>query len=92
MVKLIILIALVCLGLISARGFDNRGRLGGYNRYDGSSEENGNILLSRLCANATWPPAYVAQVQALITALINNGTFRDWFQEHTQEVAYFEIR
>ncbi|CAF1091562.1 unnamed protein product [Rotaria sp. Silwood1] len=84
MIKILIFVAILCLGLVSARGF-------GGNRHDGSSEENNNnVPLSKLCDNITVAQTYVTQLQGNITALVNNGSFTTWLQQHVQEVAYIQ--
>ncbi|CAF1052834.1 unnamed protein product [Rotaria sordida] len=96
MVKLIIFIALLCLGLISARGPGGFGRPGGFrpsgggNYHGGPSGGNGNIPASTLCANDTLAPLYVSQNQALITELNNNGSFTDLAKNREKEWAYFQ--
>ncbi|CAF0956794.1 unnamed protein product [Rotaria sordida] len=96
MVKLIIFIALLCLGLISARGPGGFRRPGGFgpsgggNYHGGPSGDNGNALASTLCANDTLASLYVSQNQALITELNNNGSFTDLAQKRVKEWAYFQ--
>ncbi|CAF4945568.1 unnamed protein product [Rotaria sp. Silwood1] len=99
MVKVAILIALLCLELVSARGFGDDGRRGGdrhggrgggFYRGGGFHGGNGHNLPFRLCSNVTWAQTYVTGVQGLLTQLGTNDTFRDWSQRRAQEFAYFQ--
>ncbi|CAF2994087.1 unnamed protein product [Rotaria sp. Silwood2] len=99
MIKLTILVTFICLGLVSARSFGGHGgsggdnhheRPGGNNHHGGSNGGNNKTIASTLCANTTLAALYVTQIQAIITQLINNGSFTDWLQQHAQEVAYFQ--
>ncbi|CAF4720102.1 unnamed protein product [Rotaria sp. Silwood2] len=94
MVKIVIVVvALVCFGLVSARGVENDGRGGGDNHGEhngGFTHGNGYTVASIVCDNGTLAQPFLAAIQAVTAQLINNGSFADWLQERAQEVAYFQ--
>ncbi|CAF1002046.1 unnamed protein product [Rotaria sordida] len=92
MVKLIILIALVYLGLVSAGGFGRNRGIGGDIHHGDSIGGRGydNTGESRLCANSTVVQLYVKQTQAVITQLNNNGSFTDFFEKRKEETSYLQ--
>ena len=79
----------------------NRGsggqRPGGPNRESGERRPGGpggdgslDQISSKICANETLPPIFLAQMQQLFTTLQANGSFSQALTDRAQEVAYIQ--
>ncbi|CAF3142331.1 unnamed protein product [Rotaria sp. Silwood2] len=88
MTKLVLFIAFVCLGFISARGPPNERYHEGDSHRPHNDENNHGI--SKLCANNSLAQSFLTQMRALITQLSSNDSFAQVLQQRAHEIAYIQ--